>query len=160
MTDAARLSLSNAGRPYQSSKGAPWVGSSWNLFLHSTRSLENLSSGENLAGWALCVGDPSGAVFCATHSNLIQVVNSRLGLISYAVLGMKPTALHITWALVTVSTFICQGKMLHPYNSCEIKVLQCAAYRSLSHGCSHLQGVYTLARIIQVVHEVHDVSSL
>ncbi len=159
VTDAARLSLSNASRPYQSSKGAPWVGSSWNLFLHSTRSLENLSSGENLAGWALCVGDPSGAVFCATHPYLIQLANSSSGLISY---GCFRNETHSSAYDLGVghSTFICQGKMLQPYNSCGIKVLQCAAHRSLLQGYAHLQGVYTLARIIQVVHEVHDVSSL
>jgi len=49
----------------QSSSGAPCVGSSLNRFLHSTRSRENLSSGEKRAGCALCVGLPSGASFCA-----------------------------------------------------------------------------------------------
>ncbi len=50
-----------------SSKGFPCVGSSLNRFLHSTRSLENLSSGENLAGWADMVGEPSGANFCGSQ---------------------------------------------------------------------------------------------
>lgn len=49
---------------YQSCRGGPCVGKILNLFLHSTRSLENLSSGENLAGCAENVGDPSGAFFC------------------------------------------------------------------------------------------------
>ena len=41
------------------------MGSSLKRFLHSTRSRENLSSGEKRAGCALCVGVPSGASFCA-----------------------------------------------------------------------------------------------
>ena len=48
-----------------SSRGGPCVGSSLKRFLHSTRSRENLSSGEKRAGCALCVGVPSGASFCA-----------------------------------------------------------------------------------------------
>jgi hypothetical protein len=40
------------------------VGSKPNLFLHAILCLENLSSGENLAGCAESVGFPSGAVFC------------------------------------------------------------------------------------------------
>ena len=35
-----------------------------NRFLHATLCLENLSSGENLAGCADSVGFPSGPVFC------------------------------------------------------------------------------------------------
>ena len=47
-----------AGSPAaaHSSRGGPCVGSSLKRFLHSTRSRENLSSGEKRAGCALCVG--------------------------------------------------------------------------------------------------------
>ena len=38
-----------------------------NRFLHATLCLENLSSGENLAGCADNVGFPSGLVFCNTY---------------------------------------------------------------------------------------------
>lgn len=61
----------------QSSSGGPWVGRSLNLFLHSTRSLENLSSGENLAGCALCVGEPSGAVFCTTYATFVILMSPQ-----------------------------------------------------------------------------------
>lgn len=40
------------------------VGRSPNLFFNTTRCLENLSSGENLAGWAERVGRPMGSIFC------------------------------------------------------------------------------------------------
>ena len=39
------------------------VGKSPNLFLSITRCFENLSSGENLAGWAERVGHPFGSTF-------------------------------------------------------------------------------------------------
>lgn len=43
--------------------GSCCVGSKPNLFLVVILSLLNLSSGENRAGWADCVADPSGACF-------------------------------------------------------------------------------------------------
>jgi len=72
----------------QSSSGAPCVGSSLNRFLHSTRSRENLSSGEKRAGCALCVGLPSGASFCARlaalSSRSSRVLQRKRGLPSGA----------------------------------------------------------------------------
>ena len=50
-----------------SSKGGCWVGSKLKRFLQTSRSLENLSSGENLAGCADSVGLPSGAAFCISE---------------------------------------------------------------------------------------------
>lgn len=45
------------------------VGRSPNLFFNTTRCLENLSSGENLAGWAERVGRPMGSIFCQKKDN-------------------------------------------------------------------------------------------
>ena len=61
-----------------SSSGGPWVGSNLKRRLHSTLSLENLSSGENLAGCALCVGDPSGAIFCRQQQRSCQCCSAYL----------------------------------------------------------------------------------
>lgn len=52
------------------SKGGCWVGSRLKRFLQTSRSLENLSSGENLAGCADSVGLPSGAAFCKAELHL------------------------------------------------------------------------------------------
>lgn len=46
------------------------VGRTLNLFLQVIRSLLNLSSGLNLAGWALMVGLPLGSTFCKTLENM------------------------------------------------------------------------------------------
>ena len=46
-------------------KAGCWIGSSLKRRLHSTRSRENLSSGEKRAGCAEKVGEPSGAAFCS-----------------------------------------------------------------------------------------------
>ena len=51
------------------------VGNRLNLFFNATRCFENLSSGENLAGCADCVGVPSGAVFCVASSSFTSSVS-------------------------------------------------------------------------------------
>ena len=56
--------------PCQSLRGGCCVGSSLKRRLHSTRSLENLSSGEKRAGCAEKVGEPSGAAFCGSTTEL------------------------------------------------------------------------------------------
>ena len=46
-----------------------------NLFLQEIRCLLNLSSGENLAGWALSVIFPVGVSFCKWHhGQTVQIV--------------------------------------------------------------------------------------
>eukprot|EP00232_Nephroselmis_pyriformis_P026009 CAMPEP_0182861486 /NCGR_PEP_ID=MMETSP0034_2-20130328/5524_1 /TAXON_ID=156128 /ORGANISM="Nephroselmis pyriformis, Strain CCMP717" /LENGTH=57 /DNA_ID=CAMNT_0024993423 /DNA_START=308 /DNA_END=481 /DNA_ORIENTATION=- len=45
-----------------------WVGRMPKRFLHCTRCLENLSSGEKRAGWAEAVGLPSGASFLSVYT--------------------------------------------------------------------------------------------
>lgn len=48
-----------------------WVSSMLKRFFNITRCRENLSSGENRAGWAELVGSPSGVTFCGKRKSVL-----------------------------------------------------------------------------------------
>ena len=131
----------------QSFSGCCCVGKRLNLFLHSTLSLENLSSGEKRAGCADCVGDPSGAYFCRIRS----------------VLSLSTLQARLTVNSESLRLILINPAIRLQYDHDLIQRTDLIFKRDVAcmetEGENYLHSVHSVALCIHVVHKVHLVTA-
>ena len=115
-----------------------------NRFLHATLCFENLSSGENLAGCADNVGFPSGPVFCQALGEKDE--------------GAAGCEFRDDEFSIEINVILCvpteRKKDETKPSFCDTLTKRTMRYIKFSY----LERVHALPVLVQVVHEIHDLS--